>query len=138
MLPVNTVSSSVEIGSVFNPRSKAKITTDSLVDPPPPEQLKLKVLLPAEFNGTTSSPEVGFDPSQAPDAVHELALDEDHEIVIESPVDPEVISDDMDIDGGGVAGGGGVDPPPPPPPPPPPQAETKITVKNALYIFFIF
>ena len=57
--------------------------------------------------------------------------------MLESPVDPEVISDDMDTDGGGVVGGGGVEPPPPPPPPPPPQAETKMTDNNALYILFI-
>jgi hypothetical protein len=65
-----------------------------------------------------------------------LELDEDQVIVIESPVDPEVMSDDIDTDGGGVVGGGGVEPPPPPPPPPP-QAETKIIDKNALYILFI-
>ena len=137
MLPVKIVSSSVEIGSVFNPRSKAKITTDWVDEPPPPEHVRLKVLFPAALNGTVSDPEVDFDPSHAPDAEHELELDEDQVIVIESPVDPEVISDDMDTDGGGVVGGGGVEPPPPPPPPPPPQAETKMTDNNALYILFI-
>jgi hypothetical protein len=69
--------------------------------------------------------------------VQEFEFDEDQEIVMESPVDPEVISDDIDTDGGGVDGGGGVELPPPPPPPPPPQAETKMIDKNALDILFI-
>ena len=84
------------------------------------------------FKGTVSVPEVDFAPSQAPDAEHELELDDDQVIVIESPVDPEVMSDDIDTDGGGVVGGVGVEPPLPPPPPPPPQAETKIIVINTL------
>jgi len=137
MLPVKTVSSSVEIGSVFSPKSKAKITTDCVEEPPLPVHVRLKVLFPAALKGTVSVPDVDFDPPQAPDAEHEFELDDDQVIVIESPVDPEVISDDIDTDGGGVVGGGGEEPPPPPPPPPPPQAETKIIDKNALYILFI-
>ena len=100
-----TVSSSVEIGSVFSPKSKAKITTDCVEEPPLPVHVRLKVLFPAALKGTVSVPEVDFDPSHAPEAEHEFELDDDQVIVIESPVDPEVISDDIDTDGGGVVGG---------------------------------
>ena len=134
MLPVKTVSSSVEIGSVFSPKSKAKITTDCVEEPPLPVHVRL-VLFPAALKGTVSVPEVDFDPSHAPEAEHEFELDDDQVIVIESPVDPEVISDDIDTDGGGVVGGVEraclrrlrrlL------------QAETKIIDKNALYVLFI-
>ena len=82
----------------------------------------LKVLLPATSIVMVSEPDVAFDPSQAPDATHAVALVVDQvRVVVEvmSTSSGEAFSDT-------VAAGG-----PPPPPPPPPQA-ARLTLTNAI------
>ena len=91
--------------------------------PPPPEQLRVKLLFPIPFMVTVSLPEVLLVPDQFPEAEQEVALDDDHVNVELVPKRTEVGFAEKLIVGAGVVGVGGSLPPPPPPPP---QATKKI------------
>jgi hypothetical protein len=80
------------------------------------------VLLLALDSLISSLPEVLFDPDQAPEAEHDVALDDDHVSVKVSPALTLEVELLKVTDGAGVET---LPPPPvepPPPPPPPPQA----------------
>ena len=83
--------------------------------------------VPEESNETVSLPDVLLDPDHAPDAEHEVELDEDHVIVTDSPT--EIALSDADrvtpINGLGL----------PPPPPPPPHATISDRDKNKNNVF---
>jgi hypothetical protein len=95
--------------------------TDTEADPlpPAPEQLRLKLLVPATLIVITSFPLVLLDPDHAPDAEQLVALDEDQVIV--TVLFSCTSSAELEI----FIEGEGVDPPlfpslrllPPPPPP---------------------
>ena len=106
--------------------------------PPEPVQAKVKVLSPVLLIVNSSLPEVSFEPSQAPDAEHELALVDDQVRVVALETKTESGSAlKLTVGaGGGVGGGVGVELPPPPPPQ---EARTKTAdiVKKALPKFFI-
>jgi len=76
---------------------------------------KVKVLLPTFEIVTLCDPEVPFEPSQEPEAEHDVAFDELHDSVIE---EDSTTDDDeaLKVTIGSGLTGAGVDPPPPPPP----------------------
>ena len=86
--------------------------------PPVPEQLSVNVA--SAFNAPVLSlPETAFAPLQAPVAVHDVALVDDHVNVLLAPLLTVVGAADS------ATVGAGAGPPPPeelPPPPPPPHA----------------
>jgi hypothetical protein len=63
--------------------------TDLVALPPVPVQLRLKVLV-ALRTPLDWLPEVALVPDQAPDAVHDVALVDDHDRVLEAPLATEV------------------------------------------------
>ena len=68
-----------------------------------------------------SLPEVALVPDHAPEAVHDVAKDEDQFMVIDSFIEISVSEAEIDTEGLGT------DALPPPPPPPPPQEVIKNT-----------
>ena len=77
-----------------------------------------------------SLPEVALVPDHAPEAVHDVAKDEDQFMVIDSFIEISVSEAEIDTEGLGT------DALPPPPPPPPPQETNRKTLK-LINIFFI-
>ena len=83
----------------------------------PPEPLHVRVYVPDEVMVSTSLPDVAFEPLHAPDAEHEVASLEDHEIVDGCPLATSVgAAESVSVGNGagsGVESGGadaGVDP----------------------------
>ena len=76
-------------------------------------------------------------PVHPPDAVHDVALVDDHDIKALSPVEADEISEVIEIVGAGNEPPPPASPPPPPPPPPPPQEDIKTIIETNLKKFFI-
>ena len=84
--------------------------------PPEPEQAKVKALSPVLLIVNSSLPDVPLEPSQAPDAEHEVALVDDQVRVVELETKTESGSAlKLTVGAGGGAGGGAGDELPPPP-----------------------
>ena len=107
--------------------------TDVFAEPdePEPEHDKEKDFVPEESNDTVSLPDVLLDPDHAPDAEHEVELDEDHVIVTDSPT--EIALSDADK----VTPIDGLELPPPPPPPPHATISDRDKNKNNVFLKYI-
>ena len=85
----------------------------------------MKLVFPTPEIVTVSDPEVPLDPDQAPEAEHEVALDDDQVNVESEPIRTEFGLAEKFTLGAGTLGVGSD-----PPPPPPPHAVIKSRVKN--------
>ena len=115
--------------------------TDTEADPlpPAPEQLRLKLLVPATLIVITSFPLVLFEPDHDPVAEQLVALDEDQVIV--TVLFSCTSSAELEI----FIVGDGVDPPLFPslrllPPPPPPHELRRMSpeIRKRIFLFIVF
>ncbi|CAI8363160.1 MAG: Uncharacterised protein [Porticoccaceae bacterium UBA1117] len=98
--------------------------TEADFDPPAPEQVMVKVLLPESLIVTSSFPDADLAPFQASEAEHDVALLED-QLRFDIPVTITDV-DDAEIETLGAGASASVLAPPPPP-----QAESSIAKLNA-------